>query len=210
MRYQITFTKTDVMRFTSHLDTHRNWERIVRRAQLPLVYSQGFNPRPKINLASALPLGFTSSCELAEIWLEQALPAAEVQAQLQDALTPGMEITRVESVDPKGPKLPNLVQSAEYLISLLEPVIALDEIVGRILGSEHLFRERRGKGYDLRPLIEEIEVLSPTPGGEQRIRLRLAARTGATGRPDEVLAEMDIPLQDARVHRTNLILKIDT
>ena len=207
MRYRITFSKTDAMRFTSHLDTHRTWERMVRRARLPLTYSQGFNPRPKINLASALPLGFTSSCELADIWLDQDLQVTEVETQLHGASPPGLHITHVEAVDPKGPKLPNLVQSAEYFIKLIEPSGGLEERISRILGAERLIRERRGKEYDLRPLVEEIEEINPTPGGEPRFRLQLAARTGATGRPDEVLAEMDIAIQNACVHRTKLILK---
>jgi radical SAM-linked protein len=198
------------MRYTSHLDTHRTWERMVRRARLPLVYSQGFNPRPKINLASALPLGFTSSCELADIWLDQDLPEKQVKAQLQDAEPPGLQIIQVGPVDLKGSKLPNLVQSAEYIITLIEPIGGLEDRISRILGSERLVRERRGKEYDLRPLVEEIERINPGPGGEPRFRLRLAARTGATGRPDEVLSEMRIPIQNTRVHRTNLILKSDT
>jgi len=207
MRYRITFAKTEAMRYTSHLDTQRTWERTIRRARLPLAYSQGFNPRPKINLASALPLGTTSSCELAEIWLEQNLPALVVQDQLQDADTPGLQILLVEAVDLKAPKIPNLVVSAEYLITLIEPVEDLDERVHVILSSDSLIRDRRGKKYDLRPLIEQIEVLKLTSHHEQCFHLQLAARTGATGRPDEVLAEMEISLQNARVHRIKLILE---
>jgi radical SAM-linked protein len=70
MRIQITFSKTGAMRFTGHLDLHRAWERTFRRAALPLAYSQGYNPRPKMNLASALPLGFTSECEVIDVRLE--------------------------------------------------------------------------------------------------------------------------------------------
>ena len=61
------------MRFTGHLDLHRAWERTFRRAGLPLAYSQGFNPHPRLNLASALPLGFTSEGEVIDVWLEQDL-----------------------------------------------------------------------------------------------------------------------------------------
>ena len=71
MRIRVTFSKTYHMRYTSHLDVHRTWERTLRRARLPLAYSQGFNPRPKINLAAALPLGFTSDCEIVEFWLDE-------------------------------------------------------------------------------------------------------------------------------------------
>ena len=66
IRLRIVFAKTEAMRYTSHLDLHRTWERTIRRANLPLAYSQGYNPHPRINLASALPLGFTSDCEVVE------------------------------------------------------------------------------------------------------------------------------------------------
>jgi radical SAM-linked protein len=210
MRYRITFAKTEAMRFTSHLDTNRTWERIVRRAQLPLAYSQGYNPRPKINLASALPLGFTSSNELAEIWLEKELPVKKVKTHLLGAETPGLKIIEVELVDPKAPKLPNLVHSAEYTVTLSEHFNDLTERITRILESESLIRERRGKKYDLRPLIDAMDELPPRNQGNQQIRLLLAARTGATGRPDEVLVEMGISPQIAKIHRSKLILqKID-
>jgi radical SAM-linked protein len=209
MRYRITFAKTEAMRFTSHLDTHRAWERAVRRAQLPLAYSHGYNPRPKINLASALPLGFTSSNELVEIWLERELSPEEVETHLKRAETPGLQIIKVEVVDHKAPKLPNLVQSAEYIVTLTRNFKDLKERIEKILEADRLVRERRGKEYDLRPLISEILELPPRNQDDQRLRFLLAARTGATGRPDEVLAEMGIPLNNARVHRSKLILKME-
>jgi uncharacterized protein (DUF2344 family) len=135
------------------------------------------------------------------------MPTALVESQLQGVLTPGMGIISIDSVDPKGPKLPNLVTSAEYKITFLEPVVGLEKITDRILDSKQLIRERRGKTYDLRPLIEEMVISKPSLDGKQCVQLRLAARTGATGRPDEVLAEMGISIQNTRIHRTKLILK---
>ncbi len=78
-RVRILFAKTDAMRFIGNLDLHKAWERSCRRAGLPLAYSQGYNPQPKLNLASALPLGFTSQAELIDIWLEQVLPLAAIE-----------------------------------------------------------------------------------------------------------------------------------
>ena len=77
------------MRYTSHLDVHRTWERTLRRARLPLAYSQGFNKRPKINLAVALPLGFTSDCELVEFWLDGTPTLSEVESRLREAAPSG-------------------------------------------------------------------------------------------------------------------------
>ncbi len=206
MRIRITFSKTEAMRYTSHLDLHRTWERTVRRARLPLAYSQGFNPRPKINLACALPLGYTSSAEITEIWLDKELPIQEVEASLSSATPPGISIHTVQVVPPKGPKLPNLVKSAEYIVVLPDPIPDLAARIDQLLQAESLIRERRGKTYDLRPLIESIKQIDPSNQGEQRVWLALAARTGATGRPDEVLDAMGIPPHRARIQRTALCL----
>lgn len=202
MRIRVTFSKTDHMRYTSHLDVHRTWERTLRRARLPLAYSQGFNPRPKINLAAALPLGFTSNCEIVEFWLDEDLPQNKVESQLVDAAPPGIEIQFLEVVDPQNPKIPNLVESAEYRVALLDPVPDLAARVSDLLKTNTLDRERRGKVYDLRPLIESLKSQ-----GNHNLELRLAARSGATGRPEEVLLALGIDPLAARVQRTALILK---
>ena len=206
MRLRITFAKTEAMRYTSHLDLHRTWERTIRRAGLPLSYSQGFNPRPKINLAAALPLGFTSNCEFLEIWLDEDAPESILIEKLENAVPPGIKIYKIENIDPKADKLPNLVCCADYQITLLDPVTNLAERIDKILESKTLIRERRGKEYNLRPLVESIELQSSAPD-EQSFTLRLTARAGATGRPDEVLDEMGIPFNNTRVIRTRLHLK---
>ena len=105
MRIQVTYSKTNHMRYTGHLDVQRTWERTLRRAQLPLAYSQGFNKRPKINLAAALPLGFTSSCEIVEFWINRSLDIKEIELNLQAAIPPGIKINKVAEIDPNLPKI---------------------------------------------------------------------------------------------------------
>jgi radical SAM-linked protein len=181
MRIRIAFSKTDAMRYTGHLDLHRAWERTFRRAGLPLAYSQGFHPQPKLNLACALPLGFTSECERIDAWLEAVRSPDEVQSALAGALPPGIHIHSLEEVDPKTPALQTLVQSVEYWVTLLDPLPDLDARLARIVSAASLPRQRRGKAYDLRPLIESIRwhrrsaAPGDAPGGT-----RLSHR--ATGR----------------------------
>jgi radical SAM-linked protein len=205
MRIQITYSKTNHMRYTSHLDVQRTWERTLRRAHLPLTYSQGFNKRPKINLAAALPLGFTSSCEIVEFWINGILNISEIESMLQEAIPPGIEINKVAEIDPKMSKIPNLVKSADYNVELLDPVPDLDDRITEIKTAKSLPRERRNKFYDLRPLIEEIKI-TLTHEGIQSLDMRLAARNGATGRPEEVLRTLAIDPNSARVHRKMLHL----
>lgn len=204
MRLRITFNKTEAMRYTGHLDLHRAWERTFRRAKLPLAYSQGFHPQPRLNLASALPLGFTSECEMLDTWLETDIPIEEIMVALQHSLPPGIIVKELREVDPRLPALQTQVQSAEYMITLLEPPRDLAMRLERIKKATNLPRVRRNKPYDLQPLIEKIDHLIG-PDGIQCITLRIAAREANTGRPEEVLAELGIPFEEVRVHRIKIL-----
>ncbi|HEY3475441.1 MAG TPA: TIGR03936 family radical SAM-associated protein [Anaerolineales bacterium] len=204
MRIRITFTKQGPLRYTGHLDLHRLWERAVRRAELPLAYSQGFHPQPKMNMAAALPLGFSSRCEMLDMRLEHEIPLDDLPARLNKTLPSGLQVVDVERVDERAPALQTQVASAEYEVTLTQPIDAaeLQQRIDSALELKAMARERRGKMYDLRPLIEELRLL---PGG--RIFMRLAAREGATGRPEEVLHVLGIAFEETRIERTRLIFQ---
>jgi radical SAM-linked protein len=211
MRLRITFSKSGALRYTGHLDLHSIWERTVRRAGLPLSYTLGFHPGPKIQLASALPLGFIGRAEIVDLWIDETgdsldRPYKEI---LQPAAPPGLVISSVEFVDEHSPALQTQVVSAGYEVTLLEPVdgSGLAKGISALLGADSVSRERRGKTYDLRPLIESLELLSGDSSGALRLHMRLAAREGATGRPEEVLDALNIPFETTRIERTHLILK---
>jgi radical SAM-linked protein len=204
MRIRITFAKTSHIRFISHLDLHRSWERTFRRSDLPLAYSQGFNPRPKINLASALPLGFTSEAEIADIWLQEDLSLEQVKTCLIEQLPPGIELIQIEIVDLKAPSLQSHLEYSEFEIILLDPYPDLNTRLREILARESIPRKRRGKTYDLRPLILSISPIESGQNDQQRILLRMAARPNATGGPEELLAELDIPIENVLIRRTKL------
>jgi radical SAM-linked protein len=206
MRLRITFAKVGPLRYTGHLDLHRLWERAARRAELPLAYSQGFHPQPKLTIAAALPLGFSSRCEVLDMRLEQDITLDGLREKLQATLPTGIQVASVERVDEKLPALQTLVASAEYQVTLTEPSEAavLKRTLDSVLASESIVRERRGKTYDLRPLIEELEL---QPDGT--IFMRLAAREGATGRPEEVLDILGIAFEETRIERTKLIFNPD-
>jgi radical SAM-linked protein len=205
LRLRITFAKNEAMRFTGHLDLHRAWERTFRRARLPLAYSQGFNPHPRLNLGSALPLGFTSECEVIDVWLEQDLTLEAVSTALQPALPPGLRVLNIQVVDPHRPALQSELEASEFRITLLESWPDLERRCQALLETASLPRVRRQKAYDLRPLILALEPLSNDEQDRQRFLLRLVAREGATGRPEEVLDALDIPPEETRTHRTRLI-----
>ncbi len=205
LRARITFSKTGAMQYVGHLDLFRSWERTFRRAGLPLAYSLGFHPQPRLNLACALPVGFTSQCELLDAWLED-YPLEQLQPALSAALPPGLSIIDVKSIAEQAPALQTQVLSAVYLVTFLDSIADLEGRLQKTLEAEHLPRTRHGKAYDLRPLIESASLLSPVEGPPPHLRVQLAARQAATGRPEELLAEMGINFEDTQVHRERLIL----
>jgi radical SAM-linked protein len=211
MRIRITFVKQGALRYTGHLDLHKLWERAARRAELPLAYSQGFHPQPKMNMAAALPLGFSSRCEVMDMKLEHDIPLNDLPTRLNTTLPSGLQVVDVEQIDERAPALQTQVLSAEYEIALTEAVneSELKRKIDSVIESKSISRERRGKNYDLRPLIEKVQILESDglPSGPQKILMRLAAREGATGRPEEVLDVLGIAFEETRIERTRLLFK---
>jgi hypothetical protein len=110
-------------------------------------------------------------------------------------------------VDERAPALQTQVEAAEYEVTLTDPSTTLradgsglKRRIDSVMESESIIRERRGKTYDLRPLIESLELVS-----EGKIFMRLTAREGATGRPEEVLDVVGIAFEGTRIERTRLI-----
>lgn len=208
MRVRITFTKQGALRYIGHLDLHRLWERALRRASLPLSYSQGFHPQPKISLAAALPLGFSSRSEVLDVRLNEDIATDDISTRLKDNLPPDIKVLDVQTVDERLPAMQTLVLSAAYDVHLTEPIDGseLKRRVEALMNTESLIRERRGKTYDLRPLIEMLSIITQADG-KAWLKMTLAAREGATGRPEEVLAALEIEPETARVERTRLIFK---
>ena len=213
-RIRIKFAKQGALRYVSHLDLHHIWQRSIRRVGLPLVYSQGFHPQPKIQLASALALGFSSQAEVLDIWIDK--DAVWDQNSLQAAVPEGVTILDMQEVELHSPALQTQVESAEYEVTLFDEISdsLLDEKLATLTDAESILRPKRVKRkkqkrftsvpptYDMRPLILELKRITP-----QQIFMRLTTQEGATGRPDEILKELGIPIEAARVERKALNLK---
>ena len=208
MRIRVEFAKTEAMRFTSHLDLYRAWERLLRRAGLLLVFSQGYNPRPKIQLAAPLALGITSQAEIIDFWLSDG--PADIEAinnRLIQAQPPGIEVNQVTTVDPGSPPLQQKVTAVEYQVELLDEVPDLDQRIASLLEADSVQREKRGKLYDLRPLIQELSTYPNGAKASNQIFMRLNAQEGGTGRPEEVLLALDIQPENTRIERTQLLIQ---
>lgn len=207
-RVRLTYAKTEPLRYTGHLDLYRVWERTLRRSRLPISYSQGFHPQAKVHMASALPLGFTSLQEIIDVWMDEDIPLETVESTIRRTVPPGIEIQSSELVDLRAPAIQTQVASSEYVLNVLDSVEPeeLSQRVADLLAAESLIREWRKKSYDLRPLIEAITILPPTESGNQQLIIRLSAREGATGRPEEVVAALGLNPFSVRVVRTRLVM----
>lgn len=209
MRIRVTFSKTGALRYIGHLDLHKLWERSLRRADMALMYSQGFHPQPKIQLASALPLGFSSRCEIVDLWIDGEVDLAGFPARLSRSVPAGLGIISAAEVDEKSPPMQTQINTSEYLVTLFDEIDLefLRNAISFSLRKTNMARERRGKSYDLRPLIESLEIGQPDADGHPTLIMILAAREGATGRPEEVLDELGIPYEDTRVERRQFSFK---
>ena len=209
-RLRITFAKGEEIKYISHLDLMRLWERALRRARAPLAYSQGFNPRPKIAFAAPLPVGFTSRGEVMDIILERVISPYNFARGLARHLPPGLELLSVEEVYPKLPSLQSQVRSAEYRVTVSWDGLQgrMKEKLSELLSAEQLLRQRRGKDYDLRSLIEDLWVEGQeTDGWVLGMRLRAGER--GTGRPDEVLDALGLAEETCAVQRERLLFNLD-
>jgi radical SAM-linked protein len=202
---RLIFTKDEPLRYISNLDVMRLWERAFRRAGVPVAYSHGFNPRPRMVIASALPLGVTGDQELMDLWLEEPMDPQELVRKVSAQLPTGARLLSAEVIGDKAPSLPSLLRGAEYEV-LLEGIgcEAVEERVRQLLAAMTIPRERRGKRYDLRPLVKDLWV--EEAGGVLRLRMRLRAEPGATGRPDEVIDALGLTAHARRPQRVQLIL----
>jgi len=206
-RYRIRFAKSAQLRFIGHLDLHRTWERTLRRAGAPLAYSEGYNPRPRLNLGLALPLGCTSQGDLLDVVLEASWESGDLCQALHKAVPPGLIVEAVWPVPAGTPPLQREVSACVYQVDLAAAADAaqLQDAIQRLLGSDSLPRERRGKSYDLRPLIEELTLEFSEQAERPRVVMQLAAREGATGRPEEVLLELGLDPLAHVPHRARVL-----
>lgn len=207
-RYRLGYSRGKELRYVGHLDMQLVWERTIRRARLPVAFSQGFNPRPRFHMAAALPLGFTSRAEIIDIWLTEAVEPEIQAAQLQRSAPPGLIVDNIELIPLSLPAIQTQIDKAEYWVEPLETPQNVDvaQAVASFLAEESILRVWRKKTYDLRPLVHALEYQGAAGNEPKRIFMLLSAREGATARPEEVLDALGIDPTATRTERSRLIL----
>jgi radical SAM-linked protein len=206
-RLVIRFGKFGPLKYTSNLDLAKIWERVLRRAGLPLQYSHGFNTRPRMALISALPLGLTSECELLDVSLREPVAPAALCDRLAAVSPAGLRIYETHEIPVKASALQPLLRSAEYRVHFLDGINAVElrARIAALLDSDTLVRTSEHKGrqraVDLRPLIYDLHV---DDAGD--LLAHIAAGEQGNLRTQDLLAELGVQAQPHSVHRLRLHL----
>ncbi|HEX5042651.1 MAG TPA: TIGR03960 family B12-binding radical SAM protein [Candidatus Polarisedimenticolaceae bacterium] len=188
-RYRVRFAKEGRARFLGHLDLTRALLRALRRARVPLVYSQGFNPKPKVAFGPALSVGISSEGEYVDLEVQAPIERAGFLAAVGEALPSGLRLLDVQRAEHAGPALGEAVRAARYRVEAPGgPDLAGAIERFRARGPVVIERQRNGKVqcFDL-----ARDLLGLEPVGPQAARLTLSmTANGASLRPDEVMAEI--------------------
>lgn len=192
MRYRMEFSKEKQVCFVSHLELMKVFSQAIRRAQLPVAWTEGFNPRPKISFSSAIATGMVSLAECMDLELTADVEPQEVRERLNRQLPPGFSVGRIRRLDGRPRSLMALMKYADYRIRVsgicLPEGDALEEAVAGFSALPEIPRRVTGpKGTvvkDLRPGLIRMEAAVVDNGLELRLRLRSGSQ-GNT-RPEHV------------------------
>jgi radical SAM-linked protein len=211
-RLRIRFSRGEEIKYISHLDLLRLWQRALVRAGIPLAYSEGFNPHPRMSLAAPLALGVTGEAELMDIYLAKWSSPHSFTAAIGRQLPRGIEVRQVFNIALTLPSLQSQVRFAEYSVGI-ETGRSREEIeaaVNALLDRESLpWQHQRDTGtrhYDLRALIEDLWLADWRPG-YAGLAMKLRCDSSGSGRPEQVAAALGFDKYPDEIHRTRLVLQ---
>jgi radical SAM-linked protein len=210
-RLRLKFSRGEELKFLSHLDLMRLWERALRRAGLPLAYSEGFTPHPQIALAAPLSVGITSQAELMDVVLSRWLPPQTFMAQTKEQLPHGIELLEVWPVGSKTSSLQSQVRFVEYRVEVEteREFQKVEQALQSLLSAKelpwHHLRDTGARYYDLRALIDDIWLID-YHDSLCVLGMRLRCDEKGTGRPEQIAKALGFSQRPKSIHRTNLIL----
>jgi radical SAM-linked protein len=212
---RIRFTKRGKVRFISHRDVARAFERAFRVEQLPLAFTQGFAPRPKVSFGLALSVGHESDAEYLDVQLAEEVPLDTLARGVSDALPDGIGVTGAAALADRAPALQEAVTAVAYRVTVTGPDdarvhaadvrVAIDEALAR--PALPVTRTRKGHQVteDLRSIVRTMAVTDADDLGPV-LDLELSTQP-RSARPAEVLTAVDGDLVDRRVLRTKQLIE---
>jgi radical SAM-linked protein len=200
-RVRIRYAKRGPLRFTSHRDFARAFERAVRRADVPVAFSQGFTPHPKISYASAAPTGVASEAEYLEIGLRARVDPQELRAALDTALSPGLDV--LDAVEAAGGSLAERIEASHWRIELsgIEPDVVRHAVAVFRAAPEVLVERMTKQGrrvFDTRDAVNHIDVVGQTGAPSEVTAIPCAIlevvvrQVTPSVRPDDVLSGLRV------------------
>ncbi len=214
MRVRMQFQKKNYARYLSQLDLVRLFERASKQAGLPLLYSQGFNPHPKVSFAPPLSLGYTSDAEYLDMEIDAAFDPASISALLNPYLPDGLNITDFKVIREKVTALAAAINSSEYEVDLSDTATSaadFDLALQKILTAEEIQIERRVKGkykqINIRPFIDSLKRQ------DHILQIKTRSIEHRTVRIREILQQLfssrQLETQQLHVHRRRQLIQIE-
>jgi radical SAM-linked protein len=208
--YRLRFGKLDNLRYLSHLNLMKTMERAIRRAGLPLAFSEGFHPHARISYGPALAVGIESTSEYLDLELETELDAASIMDSLNPALPNGLKIFESKRLIPGTKSLNALISKASYQVLIQADPGSKTELKREcdlILQATELPVTRTGKEgqktVNIRPWLHNLTIEEKSNG---LMEIQLAGEVGNQGnlRPEEILARITLPVTVLTITRNGL------
>ena len=210
-RLRVRFCRGREIKFISHLDIMRLWQRALHRGGVVLAYSEGFSPHPRISLAAPLPIGVTSEAELMDIFSASWVSPHFFTKAVSRQLPAGIEILQVYQIALSLPSLQSQVRYAEYRVEVETEKERRDieAALTSLLSLEHLpWQHQRDTGirhYDLRALIDNLGLID-WHRPYCTIGMKLRCDSNGSGRPEQVTTALGFTHYPQSIHRTKLLL----
>src|SRR4030042_1400299 len=211
-RLRIRFSRGEEIKYISHLDLMRLWQRALNRAGIAMAYSEGFNPRPRMSLALPLALGVTSEAELMDIVLEKFVSPHSFTAAVIPQLPRGVAIAGVFNTPLTLPSLQSQVRQAEYTVAIAtdKDKTEIESSIDSLLDKASLpWQHQRDTGphkYDLRALIDDLWLIAWRKG-YCSIGMLLRCDNTGSGRPEQGAAALGFEKYPDSIHRRKLVLQ---
>ena len=201
-RLRVRFAKLGRVRWTSHRDVARMWERALRRGRLPVAYTAGFSPRPQISFGLALPTGCESVAEYLDVAFDEEVSPDDLAATVGPLLPEGVSLVAAAVLEAGAASLQQEVTSCSWHIEVPGVEMAeMEAAVARTMAAETLpvHRQRKGRAVtdDLRPSVLALEAQSPHQGSPPVVTAELATFPRGV-RPVELAEAMGLELGLAR------------
>jgi radical SAM-linked protein len=209
-RLRLSYSRGEKLKFLSHLDLMRLWERSLRRAGVPPAYSEGYSPHARISMAAPLPVGVVGKNEIMDVVLSSEISPELFIQKVSIQLPDGIRIIEALNIELEAPSLQARLHFAEYLVEVKtdRDSTLVENDLKALLSREHMpwhhTRDTEEKFYDLRVLIENLWL-----AGESedicKIGMRLRCDSLGSGRPEQVVKALGFENAPLSIERINLI-----